>query len=160
MGGPSFTPPIHFRVVTEQSTVVPRMVEYGASYLSASAATTMSTPTWVNRTTTIRFLLALGSARIPGECQFLTLSTDAQVVVELDDAIGSALPELCFVLPSGDMVDFIEYNDNIPLPEERPSDDWAGMHATVRIQLLDELDVTNVQLGSTLSASARKRTRS
>ena len=42
--------------------------------------------------------------------------------------------EVCFVLPDGNVLNFVEYDDNIPLPVERPSDEWAGMHATVRFQ--------------------------
>lgn len=73
----------------------------------------------------------------------------------------AALPELCFVLPSGDVLDFVEYGDNIPLPEECPSDEWAGIYATVRIQMMDNVDeVTNVFMGSTTSVLGTKRSRS
>ena len=49
-------------------------------------------------------------------------------------------------------------DDNILLPEERPSDEWAGIHATVRIQVLEGGDeVTNVYLGSTASLAMRNK---
>lgn len=51
--------------------------------------------------------------------------------------------------PSGHVLDFVEYGGTIPLPEECPFDEWAGIHATVRIQLLDAVDdVTNVYIGA------------
>ena len=99
--------------MAEQSTVVPRVSEYGGVYYQGQTMAVggggVTPPSWVQRGSTIRFLLALASARIPGESQFLTLSTDAAVVVELEDAAVSAVPELCFVLPSGDVLDLVEY---------------------------------------------------
>ena len=146
----------HIRAIAEQSTVVPRVAEYGGVSMHGSSS---NPPSWINSGTTVRFLLGLGSARVPGECQFITLSTDASVIVEIEDVIGSALPELCFLLPSGNLLDFAEYDDNIPLPDECPSDEWAGVHATVRIQLLDNSaeEVTNVY--NTEGDNARKRLR-
>ena len=80
------SPSSHIRNVAEQSTVLPRASEHGG-FGSTSG---YSPPSWINRNTTLRFFLALGSAKIPGECQFITLGTDTAIVVELEDAIGSA----------------------------------------------------------------------
>lgn len=55
----------------------------------------VSPPDWIDNRDTLRFLLAMGSARIPGESQFICLSTDSSVIVDVLDTPGSALPELC-----------------------------------------------------------------
>lgn len=52
-------------------------------------------PNWVDNRDTLRFLLAMGSARIPGESQFISLFTDSSVMVDVLDTPGSALPEPC-----------------------------------------------------------------
>lgn len=95
-------------------------------------------PDWIDHRDTLRFLLALGSARIPGECQFISLLTDSSVLVDVLDTPGSALPELCFVLPSGEVLDFYMYDNNVPLPLEVGHDEWAGIYATVRLNFLDD----------------------
>jgi hypothetical protein len=76
------------------------------------------------------------------------------------DTLGSALPELCLTLPSGEVVDFLMYgrgaagrpppppcsDNNIPLPREVPHDEWAGIYATVRIHFVDERQAKRQQL--------------
>lgn len=94
-------------------------------------------PAWVDRRETLRFLMSISSARIPGDGQFITFGTDATFVVELSDHPGSALPEVCFVLPTGEVVDFEMYDGGM-VPTEGPHDEWAGMYATVRISLVDD----------------------
>ena len=64
------------------------------------------------------------------------------------------------MLPSGETLDFVEYGDNILLPEECPSDDWAGVYATVRIQSIDNTEeVTNVYTESSMTTTAVNKKR-
>lgn len=71
--------------------MLPRASESGGVYTltSTNSISSYPAPSWINRNTTLRFFLAMGSARISGECQYITLSTDAAVVVNLEDSIGS-----------------------------------------------------------------------
>lgn len=87
---------------------------------------------------TLRFFLTLGSARIPGESQFISLYTDTSVLVDVTDNPCAALPELCFTLPSGEILDFLMFDEiNSPIPAEVAHDEWAGIYATVRLQTID-----------------------
>ena len=53
--------------------------------------------------------------------------------VLVTDTIGSALPEFCIVLPSGEVVDFIQYDGNI-LADEVCQDEWASINAMLTVQ--------------------------
>ena len=58
--------------------------------------TPMRPPAWIHHRDTFRFLLVIGSARIPGECNFLTLSSETTAVVEVLDApVGAAHGPVC-----------------------------------------------------------------
>lgn len=61
--------------------------------------------------------------------------------------------ELCITLPSGEVLDFLMYDSGsgsvVTLPAEVPHDEWAGIHATVRLQLV----------GESCDDAARKRAR-
>lgn len=87
------------RPVGEQAVIVHRMIDP-----EKPADDSVQPPDWVDNRDTLRFLLAMGSARIPGESQFICLSTDSSVLVDVMDTPGSALPELCFTLPSGEIL--------------------------------------------------------
>ena len=122
-------------------------------------------PAWVNNRDTLRFLLALGSSRIPGESQFICLTTDTQAIVDVTDTVGSSLPPggclrrsgvprggSCAspcragrswtspsgMPPRGHPPERVMYDEAGLLPVEVPHDEWAGIYATVRISFLDE----------------------
>lgn len=122
------------RPVGEQSTIVHRLVDT----TDKLGDDVVLPPDWINGRDTLRFMLAMGSSRIPGESQFICLSTESSMLVDVLDTPGSALPELCFVLPTGEVLDFVMYDDNIPLPNEVAHDEWAGIFATVRVQFVDD----------------------
>ena len=50
------------------------------------------------------------------------------------DTVTLALPEFCLVLPTGEVVDLQQYDDNIPLPAEVPQDESACINALLAIQ--------------------------
>ena len=123
--------------VGEQAVVAPRLAP--APWASSSAASSPSSawqppPPWVDDRRTLRFVLNLGSARIPGESQFITLSSDTAVQALVTDALGSALPEVCLVLPTGEVLDFVMYDPATPLPMEVAHDEYADVRVTVRVQ--------------------------
>lgn len=35
------------------------------------------------------------------------------------------------------VVDFLMYDENVPLPKEVGHDEWAGIYATVRVQFVE-----------------------
>ena len=94
-------------------------------------------------------------AETPGDSQFITLATDMVAPVVVTDTPESALfkrrhvyaihvglhpPEICLTLPSGEVVDFQMYDGAENLPNEVPHDEWAGIHAIVRL-MLSSVDV-------------------
>lgn len=85
----------HIRKVADQAIITPRAAAILTTTSTVPSSKVWQPPSWINNANTLRFFLALGTCRIPGECQFITLSTDAAVVVEVDDVVASALPELC-----------------------------------------------------------------
>ena len=95
------------------------------------------------------FQLTIPSARIPAESEFIGLVSSNTVAVDVNDTIGSALPEFCFVLatppprpvpvggvtpPTGDVLDFLQYDENIQLPDVVPQDEWASVSAMLTVQ--------------------------
>ena len=91
-------------------------------------------PSWTTGRDTIWFQLTNPSARIPGESQYIGLSASNVVPVVVTDSVGSALPEFCLVLPSGELLDIAQYDDNIPLPDEVQQDDWSSVSAMLTVQ--------------------------
>lgn len=90
-------------------------------------------PSWIHDRDTIRFMCTIPSGKIPGESRFLALFATSPVAVDVRDAAGSALPEFCVVLPNGRVVDFAQYDDNIPLPAEVLADDNACINALLTL---------------------------
>ena len=41
------------------------------------------------------------------------------------------------MLPSGDVLDLLQYDENIPLPAEVPQDEWACINAMLTVQFED-----------------------
>lgn len=121
------------RPVGSQSSIVNRVADLDRSLPGAHYP-----PDWIDQSDTMRFLLVLGSARIPGESQFITLSTDSSVLVDTLDTPGSSVPEICLTLPSGEILDFQMYDGAADLPNEVPHDEWAGIYATVRVVFLKD----------------------
>ena len=62
----------------------------------------------------------------------MSASNTVQVVVT--DSVGSALPEFCLVLPTGDVLDIAQYDDTILVPDEVQQDEWASVSAMSTIQ--------------------------
>ena len=117
------------QAVGDQSTIINRLVEPDR-VLEAS----LQPPQWTIGRDTIWFQLTVPSARIPGEAHYIGLASSNAVQVNVTDTIGSALPEFCLVLPSGEILDFIQYDGNIVLPNEVPHDDWSGINAMLTVQ--------------------------
>jgi hypothetical protein len=44
------------------------------------------------------------------------------------------LPEFCLVLPTGEVIDFPQYDDNIALPAEVGQDETVGINAMLTVQ--------------------------
>ena len=115
--------------VGDQSVIVHRLSDPGRK-----PDARLQPPAWTTGRDVLWFLLTLSGARVPGEAQYLSLSSSNTVQVWVTDTIGSALPEFCLVLPTGEVVDFEQYDDNIPLPREVPQDGWACINAMFTIQ--------------------------
>ena len=113
----------------DQSTIVNRLLDP-----DRSLDTHLQPPSWTSGRDTIWFQLTIPTARIPGETQYIGLSASNAVPVLVTDSIGSALPEFCLVLPSGEVLDIAQYDDNIRLPDEVPQDEWASVNAMLTIQ--------------------------
>ena len=125
------------RPVGSQAIIIHRICEEGVGGGDAQPLAP-APPGWIHQRDTLRFLLVVGSARIPGESCFITLQSETRALVELTDNPTSALPEVCLVLPSGEVVDYPMYGDIIPLPAETggrggfhsppsPLHRWPGM---------------------------------
>ena len=109
---------------------------------------TLQPPSWTMGRDVLWFQLTIPSARVPSESEYVGLSGSNTVSVDVNDTIGSALPEFCFVLatppprrcgggvsrPTGDIVDFLQYDENIQLPDMVPQDEWASMSAMLTVQ--------------------------
>ena len=91
-------------------------------------------PSWTSGRDTLWFQLTILSARIPGESQYIGLSASNTVQVLVTDRVGSALPEFCLVLPTGDGLDIAQYDDTILVPDEVQQDEWASVSAMLTIQ--------------------------
>jgi hypothetical protein len=91
-------------------------------------------PAWTTARDTLWFLLTIPGARIPGDARYLSLSGSNAVQVVVTGNVGASLPEFCVVLPSGEVVDFQQYDDNIPVPAEGPQDAWACISALLTVQ--------------------------
>lgn len=114
--------------VGDQSVIVPRLSDPGRNL-----ETHLQPPSWTGSRDVLWFLLTLPGARIPCGSLYLSISGSNTVQVWVNDTTGSALPEFCIVLPSGEIVDFQQYDDNIPLPAEVPQDGSAGVSAMFTI---------------------------
>ena len=95
---------------------------------------TLRPPAWIQDRDTLWFQLAIPDARIPGESKYIGLFASNPVPVEVNDNVGASLPEFCLVLPTGEVVDFVQYDDNIPLPAEVPQDEYACISALLAVQ--------------------------
>lgn len=71
---------------------------------------------------------------MPADTQFLGLSGINSVPVYVRDAVTAALPEFCLVLPTGEVIDMEQYDDNIPLPAEVQHDENASASALLMVQ--------------------------
>jgi hypothetical protein len=113
----------------DQSTIVNRMVD-----ADRVLSTYLQPPSWTSGRDTIWFQLTIPSARIPGDSQYIGLSASNMVPVVVTDSVGSALPEFCLVLPSGEVLDIAQYGDNIHTPDEVQQDEWASVNVMLTIQ--------------------------
>jgi hypothetical protein len=118
--------------VGEQAAVVTRLVDPDR-VLEAS----LQPPPWTTQRDTLWFHLPVPSARLPGEARYVGLSASNTVQVWTTDTIPSALPEFCFTLPSGEVLDFEQYDGNLVLPAEAPQDEWAAVSALFVVQYED-----------------------
>lgn len=114
----------------------------------------MRPPAWVEQRDALRFQLTIPSAKIPGESRFIGqgslrasggnpvvgCASSNTVTVEVVDAVGAGLPEFCLVLPSGEVLDFVQYGDAIVLPREVIHDEYAGISVLLTVQF-DEAPV-------------------
>ena len=91
-------------------------------------------PAWITGRDTLCFLLSIPGARVPCEARYIALGGSNTIPVWVNDTIGSALPEFCVVLPSGEVLDLQQYDDNIPVPTEAPQDNWACVSAMFVVQ--------------------------
>ena len=96
--------------------------------------TRLQPPEWTSHRDTLWFLLAVPSSRIPGKSEYISLGGSNSVPVLVSDTVGSALPEFCLVLPTGEVLEFAQYGDNIPLPSVVPQDEWAAINAVFTVQ--------------------------
>ena len=118
-------------VIGEQASILHEVTDEGIGDV------VLAPPAWITARDTLRFLLTVGSGRVPGGSQFLSLYADNPVVADVLDVPGSALPEFCLVLPTGEVLDFLMYDESIRFPNEVPHDEGAGIYATLRIQFTD-----------------------
>ena len=91
-------------------------------------------PAWTLDRDTMIFQLTIPSARIPGESRFIGLASSNTVQVSVIDTVGSALPEFCLTLPSGEVLDLVQYDPIVSLPDEVPHDECAAIIAMLTIQ--------------------------
>ena len=117
------------RPVGDQSMIVNRV-----SDPDRVLETFLQPPAWTSDRDTIWFLLTIPSARIPGESRYVGLASSNTVQVMVTDSIGSALPEFCLVMPSGEILDIQQYDGNIVLPDEVPPDEWASVSVLLTVQ--------------------------
>ena len=91
-------------------------------------------PNWISHRDTMRFFLATPNAHVPCGCPFINLPSSGSVQVQIMGNVVTSLPEFCFVLPSGDMVDIVMYEDNCALPVEGGHDETAGINVLLTVQ--------------------------
>ena len=102
-------------------------------------------PDWITQRDTLWFLLTVPGGRIPGESRYVALGSSNSVPVNVSDTIGSALPEICLVLPSGEVLDFVQYDGNIVLPAVVPQDEWASISALLTV-VFDEPPIKRIRV--------------
>ena len=115
--------------VGDQSTIGNRLLDPTRVW-----ETYLQPPNWTFGRDTVWFQLSIPGARIPGEASYIGLSSNNVVQVQVTDTIGSGLPEFCFILPSGEILDFVQYDSNIALPDEVPHDEWACISTMLTVQ--------------------------
>lgn len=146
------------RPLGDQSAIVYRPQDPDRVYADSA----LRPPSWTRDTDTLWFQLTVPSARIPGESRHVGLSACNAVPTgrvpraRRGDAtpVGAdagqrrrfpprVLPGAAVRphrdrqdrgAPRGEVVDFVQYDGNIPLPTEAPQDEWASMSVVLTVQ--------------------------
>lgn len=100
-------------------------------------------PAWIDDRDTMQFHVAVTSGRIPCSASFIGLCGSNTIHVDVTHDIGTLLPEVCCVLPNGEVLDFVMYDEeSIPLPMDVMHDDFASITTMFTVQF-DETIATN-----------------
>ena len=90
-------------------------------------------PSWIHNRNTMRFMLSVPNARIPCDCPFVNLPSSGSVRVHILGSIFTSLPEICMVLPNGEMLDLVMYEDNCLFPVEVDHDENSGINILLMV---------------------------
>jgi hypothetical protein len=92
-------------------------------------------PGWVLHRDTMMFTLMVPNARIPGACPFMGLPSNVSARVMVTGNVFAAFPECCVVLPNGEMLDLVAYDDSdTHLPMEVANDEMTGINVMMSVQ--------------------------
>ena len=92
-------------------------------------------PVWVLQRDTVMFTLMITNARVPGDHSFVGLPSSGSAQVLVTGSVLSAFPECCMVLPTGEVLDFVEYDDDtLLLPVEVGYDDSTSINVILNVQ--------------------------
>jgi hypothetical protein len=114
--------------------VAPRVID------SDGASPVRSAPAWTGDRAVFHFQLPVSSARISGEARFISLAGNQTIRAVAVDVVTASLPEFCLLLPSGQVLDLAQYDDNAPLPAEVPPDETAGVTASLLVEIGEAAD--------------------
>lgn len=147
-----------FRPVADHSTITNRMI-HTTPVGKQLKPNNIPPPAWIDHRDTLRFVFTMGAANVPEGIMFMSVTQDSGILVDIIDHLGSAIPELCVVLASGEVADFMMYGEGrCPLPIEVPSDEYSNIFAVVLLDLVDEncnkrCKPTNTSTTTTTTAS-------
>lgn len=92
-------------------------------------------PSWIDDRDTMQFHVAITGGKIPCNASFMGLSGSNTIHVDVTHDIGTLLPEVCCVLPNGEVLDFMMYDEeSVPLPLDVIHDDFASVTAMFTVQ--------------------------
>ena len=107
---------------------------------------TLQPPPWIDSRDTMQFHVAITGGKTPCNSAFIGLSSSNTIQVEVIGSVGGFLPELCFVLPNGEVLDFLMYDEGeSSLPFDVVHDDYASMTSMFTVQFESPPDVKRMR---------------
>lgn len=126
------------RMVANQAMIAHRLVDEVRTSLRDPR---LQPPAWIDERDTMQFHVAVTGGKIPCNASFIGLCGSNTIHVDVTHDIGTLLPEVCCVLPNGEVLDFMMYEEEtIPLPVDVVHDDFASVTAMFTVQFDETIE--------------------